>query len=284
MTRCFLDTVSTSVIAGFLVIFGTIESIVYRKYGTPIEPRSWRRSKLFIVQVATAVILTLLPIVECFVQLYLVHDGVLYGYLILYTVGNMIVWPLSLHLLHLERNALLPSIPARGHGLILLIFWTLTFVAQNLAFLNMKNEDWWFDLQTQADIVEFTLFIVRFVTTCAAFLLGLKAPGLYTTERLYRDGLGSGARSLLADPEQNSSGISNASPWSNFWSKMRTLMPFVWPKKTLSLQFRVVFCFLLLGAGRVANLYVPILYKMLSKQNSTMLFLNHQKITNLLIP
>lgn len=192
LTRCFLDTVSTSVITGFLILFGTIESIIYRKYGTPIQPRSWRRSKLFIVQIMAAMILTLLPIVECFVQIYLVHDGVLYGYLILYTLGNAIVWPLSLHLVYLERNALLPSIPARGHGLILLIFWTLTFVAQNLAFLNMKNEDWWFDLETTSDIVEFSLFIVRFMSTCAAFLLGLKAPGLYTSERLYREGLGSG--------------------------------------------------------------------------------------------
>jgi hypothetical protein len=139
-----------------------------------------------------AIALTILPIVECLVQLYLVHNGVLYGYLLLYTLGNAVVWPLSLHLVYLERNALLPSIPARGHGLILLIFWTLAFVSQNLAFLNMKNEDWWFDLETTADIVEFSLFIVRFASTCIAFLLGLKAPGLYTSERLYREGLGSG--------------------------------------------------------------------------------------------
>lgn len=124
-----------------------------------------------------AVILTILPVVECVVQLYLVHNGVLYGYLLLYTIGNVIVWPLSLHLIYLERNALLPSIPARGHGLILLIFWTLTFVAQNLAFLNMKNEDWWFDLETTSDVVEFSLFVVRFVCTCIAFLLASKPLG-----------------------------------------------------------------------------------------------------------
>lgn len=194
LTRCFLDTVSTSVITGFLVIFGTIESLVYRKFGTPIQPRSWRRSSLFVVQIIVALILTLLPILECSVQLYLVHNGVVYGYLILYTLGNMVVWPLSLHLVYLERNALLPSIPARGHGLILLIFWTLAFMAQNLAFLNMRNEDWWFDLQTTGDKAEFSLFVIRFVATCIAFLLGLKAPGLYTTERLYRDGFGSGVR------------------------------------------------------------------------------------------
>lgn len=192
LTRCFLDTVSTSIITGFLVLFGSIESLVYKKYSTPIQPRPWQRSKLFIIQILAALILTVLPIIECLVQLFLVHNGSLYGYLILYTTGNVIVWPLSLHLLYLERNALLPSIPARGHGLILLIFWTLTLIAQNLAFLNVKNEDWWFDLQTPADCIEFSLFLIRYVTTCVSFLLGLKAPGLYTTERLYREGLVSG--------------------------------------------------------------------------------------------
>lgn len=262
LTRCFLDTVSTSIITGFLILFGSIESIVYRKYGSPIQSRSGQRSKLFILQIMAAIILTILPVVECVVQLYLVHNGVLYGYLLLYTIGNVIVWPLSLHLIYLERNALLPSIPARGHGLILLIFWTLTFVAQNLAFLNMKNEDWWFDLETTSDVVEFSLFVVRFVCTCIAFLLGLKAPGLYTSERLYREGFGSSAASLL-DEHQPDSSTSSSSPWSNFFSKLRTLLPFVWPAKAPSLQIRVLMCFLLLGAGRVANVYVPVLYKML---------------------
>ena len=43
LTRCFLDTVSTSIITGFLVLFGTIESLIYRKYGSPIQPRPWHR-------------------------------------------------------------------------------------------------------------------------------------------------------------------------------------------------------------------------------------------------
>lgn len=68
---------------------------------------------------------------------------------------------------------------------------------------------------------------------------------------------------MLTEEEGSDENTSNASPWSNFWSKIRTLLPFVWPKKSPSLQLRVLFCFLLLGAGRVANVYVPVLYKML---------------------
>lgn len=46
---------------------------------------------------------------------------------------------------------------------------------------------------------------------------------------------------------------------------MKTLMPFMWPKKDVLLQFRVLFCFLLLAGGRVVNLYVPIYNKLIGK-------------------
>lgn len=36
------------------------------------------------------------------------------------------------------------------------------------------------------------------------------------------------------------------------------ISPFIWPKKSLTLQLRVVTCILLVIAGRVANVYVPI--------------------------
>lgn len=36
------------------------------------------------------------------------------------------------------------------------------------------------------------------------------------------------------------------------------IAPFIWPKKSLALQLRVVACILLVVAGRVANVYVPL--------------------------
>lgn len=57
----------------------------------------------------------------------------------------------------------------------------------------------------------------------------------------------------------------NQSTWRNFWKKIKTLMPFMWPKKDVLLQFRVLFCFLLLAGGRVVNLYVPIYNKLIGK-------------------
>lgn len=53
------------------------------------------------------------------------------------------VFPLSAKLILMERNSLLPSMLSRGHGLVLLIFWILVFSAENVAFITIKNKDWW---------------------------------------------------------------------------------------------------------------------------------------------
>jgi len=53
------------------------------------------------------------------------------------------VFPLSAKLILMERKSLLPSMPARGHGLVLLIFWVLVFLAENVAFITIKRDDWW---------------------------------------------------------------------------------------------------------------------------------------------
>ena len=52
-----------------------------------------------------------------------------------------------------------------------------------------------------------------------------------------------------------------ASAFSDFWHKCKVLVPYVWPRGHLLLQLRVVACFLLLGTGRVVNVFVPIYYK-----------------------
>ncbi|XP_044744923.1 ATP-binding cassette sub-family B member 6-like isoform X2 [Coccinella septempunctata] len=51
------------------------------------------------------------------------------------------------------------------------------------------------------------------------------------------------------------------STWSGFWGKIKILAPFLWPKKSCMLQIVVILCFVLLGLGRVINLFVPIFTK-----------------------
>ena len=54
---------------------------------------------------------------------------------------------------------------------------------------------------------------------------------------------------------------SEGSTWSNFFQKMGILMPYMWPKKSKSLQLRVITCLVLLGGVRVANVFVPVYSK-----------------------
>lgn len=77
-----------------------------------------------------------------------------------------------------ERHYLLPSVPTRGHGLVLLVFWSLVFVIENLSFINMQHEDWWFHLSNTKDTIEMTIFALRYAACLFIFVLGLKAPGV----------------------------------------------------------------------------------------------------------
>lgn len=77
-----------------------------------------------------------------------------------------------------ERHYQLPSVPARGHSLVLLIFFTLEFISQNVSLVNINSKDWWFNLESKQDRIEMALFVTRYVCTLFMFVLGLKAPGI----------------------------------------------------------------------------------------------------------
>ena len=65
-------------------------------------------------------------------RLFYLHDGAIYIYMILAASFTILTYPVSLIILLLERRKQLPSIPARGHGFVLLLFWTLAFANENL--------------------------------------------------------------------------------------------------------------------------------------------------------
>lgn len=124
------------------------------------------------------------------------------------------------------------------------------FICQNVAFINLNADDW-FQMNTKRDKIEMGLFVARYICTLLVFVLGLKAPGIQSIE--HED------EAVLIDNENTAN--ENTSTFKNGYRKMKKLMPFLWPKKDLVLQFRVIFCFVLLIAGRVINLFVPIYNK-----------------------
>ncbi|XP_076242345.1 ABC transporter ATP-binding protein/permease Hmt-1 [Calliopsis andreniformis] len=259
MSKCFMDTVSITVISLYLLIFGTIQLRMYRKYGTETNATLLPKTKLYIVQKFFLYFVPVLSITRLILQGTILDDKKIYGYMIFTTVLTVIVYPYSVYILRVERHKLLPSVPPRGHGLVLLGFWTLAFVAENLVFVNIGKLEWWFHLNTLTDQIEMALFVLRYVSNLIIFGLGLKAPGITgITDPEYctlNDGPTARSRYYQGRP------VDTGSTWKNAWYKLNTLAPFLWPKKSLMLQLRVIFCFVLLISGRFINLYVPIYNK-----------------------
>lgn len=81
LSHCFLDTVSSSVIAGFIFIFGTIQLCIYRKYATPIEDLTQiSNSKLYYLQMFLLTLVPALSVVRFILESFVFPDAQLYGY------------------------------------------------------------------------------------------------------------------------------------------------------------------------------------------------------------
>ncbi|CAG7835547.1 unnamed protein product [Allacma fusca] len=254
LSVCFMDTVISATSLGFILLFGCIQLFFYRKYATVVEHYALPYSQLFGLQMVLCGLMPALGILRFTLQALIFEPGMIYGYMILYLLNSIIVWPFVCLLIVRERNYMLPSVPTKGHGLVLLIFWTGNFVAQNLILLNIKNPGWFFKFENAKDIIQFSLFLSQYLASGVVFILGLKAPGIPSIRH-------SDSFSRLhpfGDDEENSS---SRSPFSNFWAKSKALVPFIWPSKSFKLQIYVIVCVISVVAGRVTNVYVPLYSK-----------------------
>lgn len=100
------------------------------------------------------------------------------------------------------------------------------------------------------------LFVTRYLTSLLIFVLGLKAPGITFPYN---------AQVPVDEENQPLITENNGSAFRNAFKKLRKLFPYLWPKKDVVLQITVLFCLLLLAAGRVIKLFLPIYRKKLGK-------------------
>lgn len=143
LSHCFVETITGATLCGIMLIFGSIQLLFYRRYATPIDPRLRPKSIFFRMQVFVVFILILLFILRFALQAQYLYDRRLSGYMIFTVLAHVVAWSWSLVLLMQERTRILPSIPSRGHGLVLLTFWTMAFVAESLPFASLNSPDWW---------------------------------------------------------------------------------------------------------------------------------------------
>lgn len=85
VSKCFMDTISTSLISLYLIIFGSIQLWVYRKYGTEAEEGILPRSKLYTLQKFVLYFVPLLSILRIILQATVLDDGNVYGYMVRFT-------------------------------------------------------------------------------------------------------------------------------------------------------------------------------------------------------
>ncbi|XP_014253071.1 ATP-binding cassette sub-family B member 6, mitochondrial [Cimex lectularius] len=256
VSDCFMNTVSNLVLGLYLLIFGSAQLWMYKKYGTTINSHSIPTSNLYILQLLFTALLGILPVFTLAFQVVVLNRGVIYGFEILAVFIQVFIYPFSILLIFFERNYLLPSVPTRGHGLILLVFWTLMFISVNILFINIHRQDWWTHLESWKEKVQLAIFVTKYILSLFVFALGFRAPGILSSREYVNI-----ETPMFDSMGENFEGNANYSTWYNLWKKIKILAPFLWPKKDSFLQLRVIFCFILLIAGRVINLYVPLYSK-----------------------
>jgi len=248
ISRCFFESTSSGILFAFICITGAIQCGVYSKYGLLIDQRRVTKSCGYTLQVLATLMLMLEALVHMMLyDVYLGHH-LLKGYQVLQTCFIMSACIVSLWLLAMERKTMLPSVPTRGQGVVLLLWYGLFFVRENLAFVSWNNPTWWWKLDSQQDVVELSLFVLRYVMVLGLLILGFIGPSTqrprYTTH--------------INDEESQPDAVQDESTWTNIFKKMRMMFPYVWPKGNVFLQLSVFLCIILLGAGRVVNVFVPL--------------------------
>ncbi|XP_014664241.1 PREDICTED: ATP-binding cassette sub-family B member 6, mitochondrial-like, partial [Priapulus caudatus] len=274
---CFATTVTSSLLFAVAFFFGGAQIYFYRKYSNFIDKRIQPESYLFYLQILLTIGMALESIVHLILWGTVISMRTIYGYQVLGTVFYCVAYGISLLLLLVERRRTLPTVPTRGHGLVLLVFWTLAFVKVNLSFLNWFSDQWWFQKKRgTTDTVELILFIVRYVFVALLFALGLKAPGLPNKHSWHHL-----ISNTLEDTEQPADANTNTntdqqqqqqeqqqgerSTWADVWKKTRTVLPYVYPRRSIGLQLRVLACFVIIAAVRGLNVLVPIYSKLIGE-------------------
>ncbi|XP_074659669.1 ATP-binding cassette sub-family B member 6-like isoform X2 [Tubulanus polymorphus] len=267
---CFIETISAGVLFVFVVACGVAELGFYRKYGNRVDERLLRVNAWFVLQMALAGVMAVESVVRVIMDVSELHAGTVYGFEIARACLRTAAWTVSICLVFKERRWLLPTIPTRGHGLVLLVFWGAAFLSENVAFVSWNSDLWWWDIKG----IEFGLWLVRYISTFSLFVLGIKAPALPLHQlRLLINADEEQAEALLNEAEEQQ----RQSTWAGIISKFKMIFPFIWPKGSILLQLRVIFCLIVLIAGRGVNLLVPIYYKQIvdsltPKPKQTLLF------------
>ncbi|XP_049744204.1 ATP-binding cassette sub-family B member 6 [Elephas maximus indicus] len=218
---------------------------------------------LYGVQLVLAALQVALPLAGLAGRVGTARGAPLPGYLLLASVLGTLTSACGLGLLIVERSQARQRL-AMGvwmklsHSPGLLLLWTVTFAAENLALVSWNSPQWWWARTDLGQQVQFSLWVLRYVVSGGLFVLGFWAPGLrpqsYTLQVNGEDG----------DVERSQIRSAEGAPrstWRDLGRKLRLLSGYLWPRGSPVLQLVVLFCLGLMGLDRGLNVLVPILYR-----------------------
>lgn len=207
------------------------------------------RPFLYVVQWLLHATLMLLPAADLVSRVILcptcVHGSILYEDVLL-----VFIWGLALRNLQRERKIFYRA-QIRHHSVLFIMFWSMSLGVDVLTLVSWNSSLWWFESKKDdMKLLETFIFSMRFSCNMILFLLGFIAPGLFKRKKVI----------ITEEEEHDKRKKEKKSPFSDFWERSKQLWPFLWPKNRW-LQARVLFCLLLLGAGRGVNVLLPLQYK-----------------------
>lgn len=82
MSKCFMDTISTTIISLYLIVFGSIQLWMYRKYGTEVDANTLPKSKLYNLQKFILYFVPFLSVLRITLQATILDNGMVYGYMV----------------------------------------------------------------------------------------------------------------------------------------------------------------------------------------------------------
>ena len=148
INQCFLNTITSGLLLLFMLICGCVQCTVFRKYATK-TPKKYTKSNLFTaLQTFLTVILMIESVAHIITEdLTKENAASITGVELLTFLCLFFAWGGSLRLLVRRRKQMLRGISSRGLRLVLLIFWTLAFLCENLAFISWWSHSWWWYLE-----------------------------------------------------------------------------------------------------------------------------------------
>jgi ATP-binding cassette subfamily B (MDR/TAP) protein 6 len=260
ISRCSLQVVGSLVCAGVLLVSSGTAAVLGRKPAS--HPHRLPFSCSFLLTPSLSFLFVLSSAAHLLLT-WLRHS--LYGYTILQDGLGILSWLVSMVVAYRERLRL---IKGRSHGVWLVVYWTLSGVWQALQILGWSNPHWWWGLHSRTDLPELILYFIQSFLLISLLAVSVVWPILRPSRKTYSLLVNSEAIETTEHNQRHTQQREGSfvqkrtnSAFSDLWSKVKLLFPYVWPRGHPHLQLRVAVCFLILVAVRVINVFVPVYYK-----------------------